>query len=181
MKTASVLSSAAAAVMQHFRLAICHSCLQASAERSVGSLKEQLAGMLEVHRQLEEAGKALQGKVELREQEIEVLNMEILAKDKVAALHQAIRDQMALQMPLPQVRLPLVLLHIIVCNLSGCCSLFRNVCRNCGVRCLRFHNTSGYKTCGPVSVGNLCKGVDLSMALRLTAQIRLPQQHQEGL
>ena len=62
--------------------------------------------MREVHGQLEEAVKALQGKVDLKEQEIEVLNMELLAKDKVAALQQAIRDQMALQMPLPQVSNP---------------------------------------------------------------------------
>ncbi|DBB01157.1 TPA: hypothetical protein ACH3X1_001046 [Trebouxia sp. C0004] len=75
---------------------------QAAAEGSLVSLKEQLAGMTEVHSQLEEAVKALQGKLELRDQELEVLNMELLAKDKVAALHQAIRDQMALQMPLPQ-------------------------------------------------------------------------------
>lgn len=67
------------------------------------SLQQRLAGMTEVHSQLEEAVKALEGKVELRDQEIEVLNMELLAKDKVAALQQAIRDQMALQMPLPQV------------------------------------------------------------------------------
>ena len=59
--------------------------------------------MTEVHGQLEEAAKALQGKLDLKEQEIEVLNMELLAKDKVASLQQAIRDQMALQMPLPQV------------------------------------------------------------------------------
>ncbi|KAL0029317.1 hypothetical protein WJX79_010004 [Trebouxia sp. C0005] len=75
---------------------------QAAAEGSLLSLKEQLAGMTEVHSQLEEAVKALQGKLELRDQELEVMNMELLAKDKVAALHQAIRDQMALQMPLPQ-------------------------------------------------------------------------------
>ena len=59
--------------------------------------------MSDVHGQLEEAVKALQGKVDLKDQEIEVLTMELLAKDKVAALQQAIRDQMALQMPLPQV------------------------------------------------------------------------------
>lgn len=62
--------------------------------------------MADVHGQLEEAVKALQGKVELKDQEIEVLTMELLAKDKVAALQQAIRDQMALQMPLPQVSIP---------------------------------------------------------------------------
>ena len=67
------------------------------------SLQRQLAGLTEVHSQLEEAVRALEGKVDLRDQEIEVLNMELLAKDKVAALQQAIRDQMALQMPLPQV------------------------------------------------------------------------------
>ena len=77
--------------------------LQASAERSLQSMEQQLAGLTEVHSQLEEAVQALQGKVELRDQEIEVLHMELLAKDKVAALQQAIRDQMALQMPLPQV------------------------------------------------------------------------------
>lgn len=77
--------------------------LQAAAETGLSSLKEQLARMTEVHGQLEEAVKALQGKVDLKDQEIEVLNMELLAKDKVAALQQAIRDQMALQMPLPQV------------------------------------------------------------------------------
>ena len=90
--------------------------LQAAAEGSLASLKEQLAGMTEVHSQLEEAVKVLQGKLELRDQELEVLNMELLAKDKVAALHQAIRDQMALQMPLPQVSLPSV-------TLSVCCSV----------------------------------------------------------
>lgn len=63
--------------------------------------------MADVHGQLEEAVKALQGKVDLKDQEIEVLTMELLAKDKVAALQQAIRDQMALQMPLPQVSSPL--------------------------------------------------------------------------
>ena len=62
--------------------------------------------MAAVHGQLEEAVKALQGKVDLKDQEIEVLTMELLAKDKVAALQQAIRDQMALQMPLPQVSSP---------------------------------------------------------------------------
>ncbi len=85
-----------------------HALVQAAAEGSLVSLKEQLAGMTEVHSQLEEAVKALQGKLELRDQELEVVNMELLAKDKVAALHQAIRDQMALQMPLPQVSLPSV-------------------------------------------------------------------------
>ncbi len=59
--------------------------------------------MTGVHSQLQEAVKALQGKLELRDQEVEVLHMELLAKEKVAALHQAIREQMALQMPLPQV------------------------------------------------------------------------------
>ena len=77
--------------------------LQASAEGSVVSLQQQLMGLTEVHSQLEQAVRALEGKVELRDQEIEVLHMELLAKDKVAALQQAIRDQMALQMPLPQV------------------------------------------------------------------------------
>lgn len=62
--------------------------------------------MREVHGQLEEAVKAMQGRVDLKDQEIEVLNMELLAKDKVAVLQQAIRDQMALQMPLPQVSNP---------------------------------------------------------------------------
>ena len=103
---------------------VCVSCswkcsytmLQAAAEGSLASLKEQLAGMTEVHSQLEEAVKVLQGKLELRDQELEVLNMELLAKDKVAALHQAIRDQMALQMPLPQVSLPSV-------TWSVCCSV----------------------------------------------------------
>ncbi|KAL3162467.1 hypothetical protein ABBQ32_010130 [Trebouxia sp. C0010 RCD-2024] len=74
----------------------------AAAETSLSSLKEQLASMADVHGQLEEAVKALQGKVDLKDQEIEVLTMELLAKDKVAALQQAIREQMALQMPLPQ-------------------------------------------------------------------------------
>ena len=59
--------------------------------------------MADVHGQLEEAMKALQGKVELKDQEMEVLHMELQAKDKLAALQRAITDQMALQMPLPQV------------------------------------------------------------------------------
>ncbi len=83
--------------------------------------------MTEVHSQLEEAVKALQGKLELRDQELEVLNMELLAKDKVAALHQAIRDQMALQMPLPQVSLPSV-------TCSVCCLVMPDVlCMACTI------------------------------------------------
>ncbi len=99
--------------------AIYHALLQAAAEGSLMSLKEQLAGMTEVHSQLEEAVKALQGKLELRDQELEVLNMELLAKDKVAALHQAIRDQMALQMPLPQVSLPSVIRSVCCLVMPG--------------------------------------------------------------
>ena len=59
--------------------------------------------MTAVHEQLEEAVKGLQGKLDLKDQELEVLHLELLAKDKVAALQQSIRDQMALQMPLPKV------------------------------------------------------------------------------
>ena len=104
-----------------------HALLQAAAEGSLASLKEQLASMTEVHSQLEEAVKALQGKLELRDQELEVLNMELLAKDKVAALHQAIRDQMALQMPLPQVSLPSV-------TCSVCCLVMPDVlCMACTI------------------------------------------------
>ena len=62
--------------------------------------------MTDVHGQLEEAVKALQGKVELKDQEIEVLQMELLAKNRIAALHQAVTAQMALQLPLPQVSSP---------------------------------------------------------------------------
>ena len=69
----------------------------------MSSLKEQLASMTEVHGQLEEAAKALQGKVELKDQEIEVLQMELLAKNNLAALHEAVTAQMALHLPLPQV------------------------------------------------------------------------------
>ena len=102
-----------------------HALVQAAAEGSLVSLKEQLAGMTEVHSQLEEAAKALQGKLDLRDQELEVVNMELLAKDKVAALHQAIRDQMALQMPLPQVSQPSV-------TYAVCCSVMPDVlCMAC--------------------------------------------------
>lgn len=79
--------------------------MQVTAERNLASLKEQLTGMANVHSQLEEAMKELQGRVELKDQEMEVLNMELQAKDKVIALQQAITDQMALQLPLPQVSL----------------------------------------------------------------------------
>ena len=79
--------------------------MQVTAEGNLASLKEQLTGMADVHSQLEEAMKELQGRVELKDQEIEVLNMELLAKDKVIALQQAITEQMALQIPLPQVSL----------------------------------------------------------------------------
>jgi len=105
-----VCVSAAAAA----EVLILHALVQAAAEGSLVSLKEQLAGMTEVHSQLEEAVKALQGKLELRDQELEVVNMELLAKDKLAALHQAIRDQMALQMPLPQVSLSSVMWSVLL-------------------------------------------------------------------
>lgn len=72
----------------------------------MSSLKEQLASMTDVHGQLEEAVKALHGKVELKDQEIEVLQMELLAKNKIAALHEAVTAHMALQLPLPQVSSP---------------------------------------------------------------------------
>lgn len=75
----------------------------------MSNLKEQLASMTHVHGQLEEAAKALQGKVELKDQEIEVLQMELLAKNKIAALHEAVTAQMALQLPLPQVSSPTIL------------------------------------------------------------------------
>lgn len=64
--------------------------------------------MTDVHGQLEEAAKALQGKVELKDQEIEVLQMELLAKNNLAALHEAVTAQMALHLPLPQVSSPMV-------------------------------------------------------------------------
>ena len=67
--------------------------------------------MTDVHGQLGEALKALQGKVELKDQEIEVLQMELLAKNKIAALHEAVTAQMALQLPLPQVSSPTTFPH----------------------------------------------------------------------
>ena len=45
----------------------------------------------------------MQGKLEVKEQEVEVLSMELLAKTKLADLDLAIRHHMALRMPLPQV------------------------------------------------------------------------------
>ena len=64
--------------------------------------------MSKVHEQLEEAVKGLQGKLDLREQEMDVLNMELLAKTKLAELQREYREKMALHMPLPQVQ-PLTL------------------------------------------------------------------------
>ena len=81
----------------------CLVVFQADAEQSLASLKEQLASMSKVHEQLEEALKGLQGKLDLREQEMEVLNMELLAKTKLAELQREYREKMALHMPLPQV------------------------------------------------------------------------------
>ena len=85
-----------------------HFVFQAGAEQSLASLKKQLASMSKVHEQLEEAVKGLQGKLDLREQEMDVLNMELLAKTKLAELQREYREKMALHMPLPQVQ-PLTL------------------------------------------------------------------------
>lgn len=46
--------------------------------------------MEEVQRQLDSAAKALQGKSELQKQQIEVLQLDLLAKDKALALRDAL-------------------------------------------------------------------------------------------
>lgn len=48
--------------------------------------------MQEVQGQLESTAKALQGRTELQEEEIEVLRMDLLAKDTAGALQQALAD-----------------------------------------------------------------------------------------
>ncbi len=134
-----------------------HALLQAAAEGSLASLEEQLAGMTEVHSQLEEAVKALQGKLELRDQELEVVNMELLAKDKVAALHQAIRDQMALQMPLPQVRLPSVTWSV-CCLVMPVVALLHYCLHYCACELALDHDKHALRQCqyGEVSCMLLC-------------------------
>ena len=114
--------------------------------------------MTDLHGQLEEAVKALQGKVELKDQEIEVLQMELLAKNKIAALHEAVTAQMALQLPLPQVSSPTTLtcpwcdwpnMHLQPSELSGVtyqllrrrlCCIQRRLC--CIQRTHSFHPVS---------------------------------------
>lgn len=59
---------------------------------AVKDLQQQLESIQEVQKQLETANQALQGKQELHGQEVEVLQMELLAKDKALALRQALAD-----------------------------------------------------------------------------------------
>lgn len=79
------------------------SLMQGSAEGTAASLREQLASMEEVREQLEAALQAVQGKLEFREQEVEVLQMQLLAQKKVLDLRGALQERMALHLPLPQV------------------------------------------------------------------------------
>lgn len=51
--------------------------------------------MQEVQGQLKSTAEALQGRAELQEQQIEVLRMEVVAKDKANALQQALSHSSA--------------------------------------------------------------------------------------
>lgn len=69
--------------------------MQDEADNEMQSLQQQLTNMEEVRGQLDSTAKALQGRAELQQQEIEVLQMELLAKDKALALRQALAESSA--------------------------------------------------------------------------------------
>ena len=65
---------------------------QEQSDDTVKDLQQQLESIQEVQKQLESANQALQGKQELLGQEVELLHMELLAKNKALALEQALAD-----------------------------------------------------------------------------------------
>ena len=76
---------------------------QEEADSEVQSLQKQLEKMQEVQGQLESTAKALQGRTELQEEELEVAQTDVTAKERAGALQQALTES--------QTELPLVCLH----------------------------------------------------------------------
>ena len=69
--------------------------MQEEADGEAQGLQRQLAQMQEVQGQLKSTAEALQGRTELQEQQIEVLRMEVVAKDEANALQQALSHSSA--------------------------------------------------------------------------------------